>query len=94
MADALQLGESHRALDAGELERLAAIEHERWAHWQKYLHQQCKRLADGSLVIPAELVVRWTRQIETAYADLSEVEKESDREQVRRYFDRGASRHE
>jgi hypothetical protein len=68
------------------LERLAAIEHERWAHWQRYVHDHCERREDGSLVIPAELAARWEAQIETAYADLSQQEKDSDREQVRRYL--------
>ncbi|MFF2316945.1 hypothetical protein ACFVTE_11805 [Arthrobacter sp. NPDC058097] len=68
------------------VERLAAIEHERWAHWQQYVHDQCERKDDGSLVVPAELVARWKAQIETPYAELSEREKESDREQVRRYL--------
>jgi hypothetical protein len=68
------------------VERLAAAEHERWAHWQKYLHDQCQRMEDGSLVIPAELVARWSAQIASPYSDLSEAERESDREQVRRYL--------
>lgn len=67
-------------------EQLAAIEHERWAHWQKYLHQKCIRHPDGSLTIPSELVKKWERQISTAYAQLSDEEKESDREQVQRYL--------
>ncbi len=68
------------------VDRLAAIEHERWAHWQQYMHDQGKRTEDGSLVIPAALVARWSEQIATPYADLSEAEQESDREQVRRYL--------
>jgi hypothetical protein len=68
------------------VEQLAAIEHERWAHWQRYVHDQCERQDDGSLVIPAELAARWQAQIETPYAQLSEREKDSDREQVRRYL--------
>jgi hypothetical protein len=68
------------------IEELAAIEHERWAHWQTYLHQQCRRNADGSLLIPADLVARWDAQIATPYAKLSEAEKNSDREQVLRYL--------
>lgn len=68
------------------LERLAAVEHERWAHWQRYVHDHCIANEDGSLTIPAELVTRWSRQIETSYADLTEPEQESDREQVRRYL--------
>jgi hypothetical protein len=66
------------------IEELAAVEHERWAHWQAYVHQQCERLGDGSLVIPADLVRRWEKQIETPYHQLSENEKQSDREQVER----------
>lgn len=68
------------------VERLAAIEHERWAHWQQYVHDQCECQEDGSLVVPAELAARWRAQIETPYAELSEQEQESDREQVRRYL--------
>ena len=65
-------------------EELAAIEHERWSHRQRYMHGKGKSKADGSLVIAAELVQRWERQITTPYTALSEVEKDSDREQVRR----------
>jgi hypothetical protein len=68
------------------MELLAAVEHERWSHWQRYLHSQCVPAEDGSLVIPAALVSKWTRQMSTAYADLTEVERESDREQVRKYL--------
>lgn len=68
------------------LEALAAVEHERWSHWQRYLHSRCRAGDDGSLIIPAELVSRWTGQLSTPYAELSEDEKESDREQVRRYL--------
>lgn len=68
------------------IEQLAAIEHQRWADWQDYLHRVCEPQRDGSLVIPAMFVARWERQIATPYADLTEREKESDREQVRRYL--------
>lgn len=76
----------HILQSASLLERLAAIEHERWAHWQNYLHDQCARLDDGSLVIPKELVKRWEAQISTPYAELTPEERESDRDQVRRYL--------
>jgi len=66
------------------LEALAALEHERWSHWQRYLHSKCVPGEDGSLTIPADLVARWTGQMSTPYAELSETERESDREQVRR----------
>lgn len=70
----------------GLVDHLASIEHDRWAHWQNYLHSKCDRLADGSLVLPAYLVQQWERQIATPFSDLSEAEKESDREQVQKYL--------
>lgn len=72
--------------DDAFVDHLAAVEHERWAHWQQYLHDRCQRTDNGSLVIPAELVERWSAQIATPYTELSEAERESDRVQVRRYL--------
>ena len=72
--------------DPTVLEAIADVEHGRWAHWQRYLHQQCTRLEDGSLVIPAALVERWQRLINTDYADLTEDERASDREQADAYL--------
>lgn len=68
------------------LEQLAAIEHERWAHWQRFMHGKGERRLDGSLVLPADLVAKWDRLIDTPYTELSEKERESDRDQVRRYL--------
>ena len=68
-------------------EKLAAIEHERWADWQKYVHSICIRNNVGDFIIPFGMVDHWERQINTPYADLSEKEKDSDREQVDRYWD-------
>lgn len=68
------------------LEALASIEHERWSHWQRYMHAKCISLADGSLAIPPDLAKKWDRQMNTPYSNLSEREKESDREQVRKYL--------
>ncbi|HIB8541889.1 TPA: hypothetical protein ACWX5B_000300 [Stenotrophomonas maltophilia] len=68
------------------VEQLASIEHERWAHWQAYLHKQGQRQNDGSIVLPAELVSRWERQIATSYAELTPDEQSSDREQVMKYL--------
>lgn len=67
-------------------EQLAAIEHERWADWQRYMHSKCRKEADGGLTIPADLAARWERQIATPYEELSEQEKQSDRDQVDRYW--------
>jgi hypothetical protein len=68
------------------IDQFAEVEHQRWAHWQQYMHSHCTRLDDGSLVIPPELAARWQTQIETPYHALTEREKESDRDQVRKYF--------
>jgi hypothetical protein len=65
---------------------LADIEHERWAHWQSYLHSKGVRQSDGSLVIPADLIAKWEYQVVTSFANLSDSEKDSDREQVRKYI--------
>ena len=73
-------------------EKLSAIEHERWADWQRYVHSVCyenKGIGGeptGELTIPSELARRWERQIETPYNELSEKRKDSDREQVDRYW--------
>jgi hypothetical protein len=77
--------EAEQAL-LGVLEALAAIEHERWSAWQRYMHDHGVLQQDGSLLFPAELVTRWEHQIQTPYGSLTEEEKESDREQVRRYL--------
>lgn len=65
-----------KVLESEQLvDELAAVEHERWAHWQRYVHDNCERQQDGSLTIPAELAARWEAQIETPYVGLTEREK-------------------
>lgn len=68
------------------VERLAALEHERWAHWQRYVHTKGRLQPDGSLLLPSALVSQWEKQIEASYDHLSEAEKQSDRDQVHRYL--------
>jgi len=65
------------------IEQLSDKEHASWARWMQYLFSQCETYMVGdSLVIPGRLVRHWRRQIETPYAELSEKEKQSDREEV------------
>lgn len=61
-------------------EKLAAIEHERWADWQKWVHEMFNK-GHFPYMYP-----RWQKQIETPYAELSDKEKASDMEQVDRYW--------
>lgn len=71
------------------MEELAAIEHDRWSKWQKYLHSKCVEHENGKgefVCFPSESFLHWERQIATPYSELSEKEKESDREQVRSYL--------
>lgn len=67
------------------IEELADIEHQRWADWQRWVHDESIGHPDG-LIIPQDLVNRWERQINTPYSKLSEKEKQSDRNQVQRYL--------
>ncbi|HIB9056342.1 TPA: hypothetical protein ACWYGT_004999 [Citrobacter braakii] len=70
------------------IEKLADIEHGRWSRWQKYLHEQCVKNDDGSLTIPHELVSRWEKQMTTPYSELTDEEKQSDRDLVEKDLDK------
>lgn len=56
------------------LERLATLEHEQWAHWTRYMIDH----------LTPENIERWRRQCATPYAELTEKERESDREWARK----------
>ena len=62
-------------------EELANISHEIWASWMTYLFSLCED-DDLGIVIPHEFARRWKRQIKTPYSHLTELEKDSDREQA------------
>jgi hypothetical protein len=64
------------------IEQLADKEHAGWAHWMEYLFSKCNRNEKGELVIPEPLIWHWQWQIDTPYADLSEKERQSDRDEV------------
>lgn len=65
-------------MDKQIAEALAEYAHEAWSGWMRYLFSKCTEQG-GTLVIPPWAVARWTRQMNTAYADLPESEKASDR---------------
>jgi hypothetical protein len=73
------------------VELLADIEHERWAGWQAHLHSKLYEIDDNRVsqnhhlkILPTELYDRWERQIATPYSQLTESEKESDRNEVKK----------
>jgi hypothetical protein len=74
--------------DEALIEKLAAIEHERWADWQKWCHKILRdNLNLHKTNMELERVLeRWDRQIATPYAKLNKQEKQSDRDQVMRYW--------
>ena len=58
----------------GLVEALADVEHERWSKWMRWMFDNW---------VP-ENIERWKHQMHTAYADLPEHSKESDRKEARR----------
>ena len=71
---------------AFEIERLAEEAHNAWSGWMRYLFEKSITNDDGTCTIPVWAVERWTRQMNTPYADLPESEKESDRTEAKRYL--------
>jgi uncharacterized protein with von Willebrand factor type A (vWA) domain len=65
-------------------EKLAAAVHESWSGWMDHLFRQCETGPNESVIIPKHFVQRWHRQLNTPYAELTEPEKDSDREQADR----------
>ena len=63
-------------------EKIADVQHAIWAHWMRYLFSCCIENDDGSATIPADKVSRWLGQKARTYDQLSEKEKDSDREQA------------
>jgi hypothetical protein len=64
------------------IEQLADKEHASWARWMAYVFDTCGVKPDGTVIIPEGLVNRWLGQVKTPYAELSEREKQSDRDEV------------
>ena len=88
---AVKGGESRPKIYASQeklREPLARYAHEAWSGWMQYMFGKCDANGESHngyylmLRMPRALYNRWQRQMETAYADLPESEKESDREQA------------
>lgn len=65
-------------------EQLADLAHQQWSGWMEYLFSKGTVNDDGTWTMPAWAVERWRRQMQTSYAELSEQEKNSDREEADR----------
>jgi len=63
-------------------EKLAALAHEQWSSWMKYLFSKSAKNIDGTVIIPKWAVEGWERQMNTIYSDLLESEKENDRREA------------
>lgn len=67
-------------------EKLAALCHEQWAGWVRYLFEQGTFNLDGTWTMPDYLVVRWRRQSMTPYENLSTLEKASDLKEADKFL--------
>jgi hypothetical protein len=65
-------------------ENIADVQHAIWSHWMGYLFTVAVKNEDGSATLPAEYVRRWSAQMRASYSELSQDERESDREQADR----------
>ena len=65
-------------------ELLAALAHQQWSGWMHYMFGKSQHNSDGTVTLPVNLVSRWKRQMNTAYHDLPEHEKQSDRDEADR----------
>jgi len=71
------------ALSSDEVrERLAALYHEQWSAWGVHQFSIGVFNGDGTWTMPAGAVRRWLRQTNTPYAELSDEEKDNDREEA------------
>jgi len=71
-------------IDNELIEKLAEIEHTRWVDWQSWCHKILRGNCPSEQM--EKVLERWDKQIATSYENLSESEKDSDREQVDRYL--------
>lgn len=70
-------------------EKLADLQHAIWSHWMRYMFTQGEIVNDlddcdfvEAWLMPHEKLLRWRRQMNTPYTELTEKEKESDRQQA------------
>ena len=67
-------------------EKIADKTHEIWCNWMKHLFSKCEMNEDGTATIPKHFVDRWIYQTNTKYEDLSEDDKQKDRDVFQEYY--------
>lgn len=65
------------------IEPLAEYAHTAWVEWMRWIFECATMNADGTMTLPALRVKRWQRLVQASYDDLSEIEREPDREEAR-----------
>jgi len=79
-----QLQYVERRLQSPELiEWLAALSHDQWTGWTRWMMDHWNTTHPGGETFQE----RWQRQMRTPYAELSESEKGSDRQEAQRVID-------
>lgn len=73
--------DKHRREQVDVIELGAEIAHDIWAHWMRYFLQNKDSFTK-------EDFDRWYLQSKTPYSELTEKEKQSDRDVAKQYFDR------
>ena len=68
-------------------ELLADLCHSQWSGWMKYLFSKCSNNGGGALIIPAQFVTRWKRQLSIPYSELSKEEQDSDRKEADKFIE-------
>lgn len=73
------------------IEKIADFMHDQWSHWEKYKWSLKTDYSDNNNEITIYWksldYERWRRQMNTPYSELSEKEKDSDREWARKLIE-------
>lgn len=72
--------------EISKVEMMADAQHEIWSHWMEYMFTKGTFNEDGTWTMPAWAVERWSRQMKTPYQDLSDKEKQSDRDVIAEFM--------
>ena len=67
-------------------EEVADLAHKQWSGWMEYMFSKAPLNEDCSWTMPIEFVERWQRQMTTGYANLTEKERDSDRNEADKFI--------